>query len=46
MNIFEIAVGELVSSLRVLWKTTIDAQMAFGVLCESMKTNELILFIC
>jgi hypothetical protein len=46
MNIFEIAIRKLISSLGILRKTIVDAQMPFGVLIESVEANELILFIC
>ena len=46
MNIFEIAIRKLVSSLGILGKTIIDAQMPFGILSDPMETDKLILFIC
>jgi len=45
MNIFEIAIGELVSLLGILW-IMIDAQMPFCIFAESVQSDEFVLIIC
>jgi hypothetical protein len=46
MNIFEIAIGELVSSLGILRVVIVDAQMPPCVFAESVQSDEFILFVC
>jgi len=46
MNIFEIAKGELVSSLGILRVMIVNAQMPPCVFAESVQSDEFILFVC
>jgi hypothetical protein len=46
MNVFEVAIGEFVSSFGILGVATIDPEMPFCVLTEAMLPNELILELC
>jgi hypothetical protein len=46
MNIFEIAIGELVSSLGILRVMIINAQMPFCIFAESVQSDEFVLFVC
>ena len=46
MNIFEIAIGELVSLLGILRVTVINAQMPFCVFAESAQSDKLVFLIC
>ena len=46
MNIFEIAIGELVSALRILRVPFVHAEMPFCIFTESMQTDKLVFFIC
>jgi hypothetical protein len=46
MNIFEIAIGEFVSLLRILRVMIVNAQMPFCIFAESVQSDEFILFVC
>jgi hypothetical protein len=46
MNIFEIAIGELVSLLGILRVMIVNAQMPFCIFAESVQSDEFILFVC
>ncbi len=46
MSVFEIAIGEFVSSFCILGISDVDAQMPFCILTESTQPNELILCYC
>jgi hypothetical protein len=45
MNTFEIAIGELVSSLGILRVMIVNAQMPPCIFAESMESDEFILFV-
>jgi hypothetical protein len=44
MNIFEIAIGELISLLGILRVMIVNAQMPFCIFAESVQSDEFILF--
>ena len=46
VNDFEIAVGKLVSALRILSKPAVDPEMPFCIFTESMEPDKLILLVC
>jgi hypothetical protein len=46
MNVFEIAIGELVSLLGILRVMIVNAQMPFCIFAESVQSDEFILFVC
>src|SRR5262249_51233836 len=45
VNIFEIAIGKSVPPLGIVREKTVDTQMPFGILCEPVATNKLILLL-
>ena len=46
MNIFEIAIGELVSLLGILRVMIVNPQMPFCIFAESVQSDEFVLFVC
>jgi hypothetical protein len=46
MNIFEIAIGKLVSLLGILRLMIVNAQMPFCIFAESVQSDEFVLFVC